>query len=368
MEETNNLTTVEPQQGNADIFAMLRRLWERRKVFYWLWPITFVLSAAFILSVPRRYTCEVILAPETQGAGGSGSLQSLASSFGFDMRSMSDADAIYPIIYPDVVASPNFLVKLFDVPVATSDRSFEGTYYKYLLNKHRQFFLKRWKGKIMKVINPPEPLPILGDKKPSDNDVDVFCLNRLQWYAIWLMRDDISCSVDKKTEVITFSVTAQDKLVCATMADSVCAALQSFITDYRTIKSRTDIAYYEEMMRNSYRDYQQASDRYISYVDGHKDMMLEKYRIEAQNLEGEMQLKYSAYTSFQKQYLATQARLQENTPVFTVLQSASVPLKPSGPKRTIFVLAMLILATGIACCVVCKDQLLQMMMSNNDEE
>ena len=367
MEETNNLTTVEPQQGNADIFAMLRRLWERRKVFYWLWPITFVLSAALILCVPRYYTCEVILAPEMQVSGTSGSLQSLASSFGFDMRNMSNADAIYPIIYPDVVESPNFLVKLFDVPVATADRSFEGTYYKYLTTVHRQLFLKRWKSKIMAVINPPEPLPMLGDKKASGNGVDVFCMGRMQWYAIWLMRDYVTCSVDKKTEVITFSVTAQDKLVSAIMADSVCAALQSFITDYRTIKSRTDLAYYEEMMRETYRDYQQASERYTNYVDSHKDMFLEKYRVEAQNLEGEMQLKYSAYTSFQKQYLATQARLQENTPVFTVLQSASVPLKPSGPKRTIFVLAMLILATGVACCVVCKDQLLQ-MMSNKDED
>jgi len=367
MEETTNLaTTVEPQQGNSDIIGLITTVWQRRKVFYWLWPITFVLSAALILCVPRYYTCEVILAPEMQTNGASGSLQSLASSFGFDMRNMSNADAIYPLIYPDVVESPNFLVKLFDVPVATSDRSFEGTYYNYLINKHRQVFLKRWKSKIMAVINPPEPLPILDGKRPASNGVDVFCMGRLQWYAIWLMRDNISCSVDKKTEVITFSVTAQDKLVCATMADSVCAALQSFIIDYRTIKSRTDIAYYEEMMRETYRDYQQASERYINYVDGHKDMFLEKYRIEAQDLEGEMQLKYSAYTSFQKQYLATQARLQENTPVFTVLQSASVPLKPAGPKRTIFVLAMLILATGIAFCVVCKNQLIQMMRSNDD--
>ena len=74
--------------------------------------------------------------------------------------------------------------------------------------------------------------------------------------------------------------------------------------------------------------------------------------------ETEMQIKQAAYTSFQKQYLATQARLQENTPVFTVMQSASVPLQPAGPKRMIFVLAMLFLATFVTGFVLCKDLLL----------
>ena len=41
--------------------------------------------------------------------------------------------------------------------------------------------------------------------------------------------------------------------------------------------------------------------------------------------ETEMQIKEAAYTSFQKQYLATQARLQENTPVYTIIQSATIP-------------------------------------------
>jgi uncharacterized protein involved in exopolysaccharide biosynthesis len=95
-------------------------------------------------------------------------------------------------------------------------------------------------------------------------------------------------------------------------------------------------------------------------VDSHSGINLEKYRIEAQNLETEMEIKQAAYTSFQKQYLATQARLQENTPAFTVLQSSTIPLKPAGPKRMIFVLGMIFFATIITACVICKDILIKM--------
>lgn len=359
--EENNMTEG-PQNP---IVAMVETLWRRRRVFYWLWPVTFVVSAALILSVPRYYTCEVLLAPEAQSVGSGGSLQSLASSFGFDMRSMSSQDAVYPQLYPSLLSSPDFLTKLFDVDVATADGEFEGTYYTYLSKRHRFVFWKRWKSKIIGWLTPKEPATIR--KNASEKTVDVFCLTKQQWNVVDLMQQNITCAVDKKTDAITIRVSAQDKLVCAIMADSVCAALQNFITDYRTVKNRTDLHYYEDVMNASYREYQEACNRYVRYVDSHSGMSLEQYRIEAQNLETEMQLKQSAYTSFQKQYLATQARLQENTPVFTVLQSASVPTQAAGPKRIIFVLAMLILATGAAFCVLCKDQLLDMIFSDKED-
>ena len=363
MEETK---TIQPDEQTNPIKAMFVTLWERRKVFYWLWPATFVLACALILCVPRYYTCDVLLAPEAQNVGASGSLQSLASSFGFDMRSMTSQDAVYPQLYPDLLASPDFLVNLFDTQVSTADGKYEGTYYDYLRTQHRFVFWKRWKYKVKSWITPQEPAPVLKNK--SDKKVDVFCLSKQQWNVLELMQQNIECTVDKKTDAITISVTAQDKLVCAIMADSVCAALQNFITEYRTVKNRTDLKYYEDVMNSAYGEYQEASKKYIRFVDSHSGINLEQYRIEAQNLETEMQLKQAAYTSFQKQYLATQARLQENTPVFTVLQSASVPKKPAGPKRMLFVLAMLVLATGVAFCVLCKEQLVALILAGNDED
>lgn len=355
MNENTNQTTI-------DIIALFKTLWNRRKVFYWVLPITFVVSSALILCVPRYYKCEVILAPETQNAGG-GSLQSLASSFGFNMNNMTGADALYPMIYPDIVSSPDFLVTLFDKQVVTTDGEYNGTYYNYIRTKRRAPFWTRWKGKLLSLITPrskENALPLT-----DTNSINVFSLNRMQKSVISYMQENITCTVNKKTEIITLSVNAQDPLVCAMMADSLCTALQAFITDYRTAKCRTDLAYYESVMEDAYQEYQEASNKYMRYADSHSGIQLEQYRIQARNLESEMQLKQSAYTTFQKQYLATQARLQENTPVFTVIQSASIPLKAAGPRRTLFVLAMLVLATGITCCVLCKDQLLAMFLSNN---
>ena len=348
----SNYQSYNPQNDQVDIIALFKLLWQRRKVFYWVWPITFVVSAALILCVPRYYTCQVILAPEAQSTGSTGSLQSLASSFGFDMRSMSKSDALYPLIYPEMVCSPDFLIKLFDVQVKTADESFEGPYYQYLQEKRKVVFWKAWRKKIGGLFA-REPQNILSD------NINLFNLSNEQWSVIKTMQHDISCVVNKKTQIITFSVTAQDKQVCATMADAVCTTLQNFVTDYRTQKARTDIEYYEDVMDKAYHEYQEASNKYILYVDSHTGINLEKYKIEARNLESEMQIKQAAYVTFQKQFLATQARLQENIPVYTAIQSASIPQKAAGPKRSFFVLIMLVLATCVAGGIICKDQLVK---------
>jgi uncharacterized protein involved in exopolysaccharide biosynthesis len=58
-----------------------------------------------------------------------------------------------------------------------------------------------------------------------------------------------------------------------------------------------------------------------------------------------MQMKYNLYTAMNTRLEAAMAKVQESTPVFTTLKSASVPLKPAGPKRIIFIVVWLFLTT-----------------------
>jgi LPS O-antigen subunit length determinant protein (WzzB/FepE family) len=67
-----------------------------------------------------------------------------------------------------------------------------------------------------------------------------------------------------------------------------------------------------------------------------------------------VQIKLGTCTAIAQQLQASKAKLQERMPAFTILQGASVPVKPSGPKRMVFVAAMLFLATVITSLVVCR--------------
>ena len=340
------------QEKTIDIVTMLKILWQRRKVFYWVLPITFVVSSALILCVPRYYTTSVVLAPETENNNDISSLEPLLSNFGIGIGSMSRQDAIYPQIYPKVFESPDFLTQLFATHVETNDGEFSGTYYEYITTHQKLPFWNKLFNAIKHLFASKEEMGQGGRPDAKKGNVEVFWLNRQQLSAVEKMKKDIICVVDKTPEIVSITVSAQDKLVCAMVADAVCVKLQHFMTDYRTQKAQVDIKYYEAVTEEAQREYTEAVDAYVSFVDAHSDLSLEKYKVESQKLSSEMETKFMAYSSFQKQYMVSQARLQEATPVFTVIKSASVPFKPAGPKRMIFVTMMVFLAFIVTIVVI----------------
>lgn len=168
---------------------------------------------------------------------------------------------------------------------------------------------------------------------------------------------NISCDVDKKTEVITIKVEDQDPLICATMADSVRVHLQDFITRYRTNKARIDVEHYEKLAVKSKKEYEYCAQIYSAYCDANQDVTLQSFLSKRDELENEMQLKFNTYSAMRTQLEAMRAKLQEKTPAFTTLQCATVPVKPAGPKRIIFILGMCFLATFITALWLARKQL-----------
>lgn len=325
-----------------------RTMWDllmaKRKSFYWGLSITFIVSSVLILSIPRYWKSKVTLSPETS-TGSLGGIGSLASSFGLDVGSNGAEDAIHPNLYPEVVKSKAFLVGLFNVQIQTSDNSYSGDYYTYLSKHRKQPWWKYIKVGIVRMTYLVRK-PNAGGRPGSSADaIDPFWLNRKQSGIVTLMQENIVCSVDKKTDVITIVVKDQDKLVAALIADSVRMHLQEHITIYRTQKAQQDVEYYNKMLEESYAEYKEAAEHHIQYIDSHSGMHLERYRAEAELLERERDTKFAAYESFKKQGMAASAKLQERTPVFAVLSSASVSEIPAGPKRLLFVAAMLILVS-----------------------
>ena len=62
------------------------------------------------------------------------------------------------------------------------------------------------------------------------------------------------------------------------------------------------------------------------------------------DLENEMQLAYNNFTATSASVLTAKAKVQEETPSFTTIQSATVPLGPSGPNTKLIMLVCLFLA------------------------
>ena len=343
-DETKNIEVME-EGSSIDFGKIFKDILRHKRLYLIVLPVAFILAVIYSLSLPNFYSCTVKLSPEMSRSRSAGGLASLASSFGVNLGSTSGigTEALFPTLYPDLVNSTDFKTSLFPVPVTIEGNKEKGesdrtmSYYDYLENEQKA----PWWSKAMKAF-----FSIFKSDEPEDGPekVDPFRLTKKQTGIVKAINKNVVCDVDKKTMVITINVTDQDPVICATMADTVKNRLQDFITDYRTSKARVDLEYNKKITAETKARYERARQRYAEFVDANQDIILQTVRQRQTDLENEMQLQYNAYTQVAAQLLAAEAKVQEETPAFTTLQSATVPVRKSGPKRAQMCLIFVFLA------------------------
>lgn len=225
--------------------------------------------------------------------------------------------------------------------------------------QHVRNFISELKCKII----PDKRQPVFKSTQEGKR-FNPFSLSRKESKVVENVQDLIECDVDIKTSVITIRVIDQDKLVCATMADSVRVRLQNNIINYRTQKARHNYDYYKGLSEKAKEEYDIAVKEYGDYSDSHLNTLSQVYISERDKLENEMRLKYQAYSTLIVQVQAAEAKVCEQTPVFTVLQCATIPQKPFKPKRMIFIMGMMILAIVCTSLYVAKDDIFFQLSDN----
>ena len=340
-EENKNI--IEEEESSIDFGKIFADLLKHKMLYVKVLPVAFVLAAIYALSLPNYYNCTVKLSPEMSGSRSVSGLASLASNFGVNLGSSSSgSDAIMPTLYPDLMNSVDFKTSLFQVPVTIEGDKEKGekdrtlSYYDYLSKEQKA----PWWSSATKAI-----FSLFSNREEKKEEaVNPFRLTREQTGIIKAIDQNVVCEVDKKTMVITINVTDQNPVICAKMADTVKTRLQNFITEYRTSKARVDLEYNRKIAAETKARYEKARQKYTEFADANQDIILQTVRQKQTDLENEMQLQYNAYTQVAAQLLAAEAKVQEETPAFTTLQSATVPVLKAGPKRAQMCLIFLFLA------------------------
>lgn len=326
----NSINEINIPKQDISFLTLIKLILNTWYVYAILFFASIIIGYLIGHNIPKTYTSKVQLAPETNNdLSKFGSLSGLASQFGVDMSSQT-SDAIVPDLYPTVVNSTKFIVGLCNIPVRSKDGKLRTDLYTYCSKFQKDtpwgnLFAKK-KGNI---------------KNEKENIINPFELTKEQSDVIEGIKGMIKCDVDKQTSVITIKATTQDPLISAILVDSVSNHLQRFITDYRTSKSRHEVQQTKKLLNEAKSKYKKIEQEYVSYADANEDLNLQSYISRRDELENEMQLRYNIYTQLQQQLQIAEAKVQERTPIYAVIEPATVPIKKSGPHTMLICIALI---------------------------
>ena len=352
MEENKHYTSPEHQPVSADDdelqidwMGILRQILAIRKTLYKAAGIGLILGILIALGTPKQYTVSITLSPEMGSSKSGNGLASMAASFLGGSVGADSPDALNATLAPDIVTSTPFLLELFDARVVSQDKKIDTTFTAYLDEQKSS-----WAGYILKLpgmaVGGIKSLFTDEEEKTTTVQEGAIELNEKDALKLEGLRKQISAEVDKKTAITTLSITLQDPKVTATMADSVVSKLQQYITTYRTSKAKEDCQYLEMLYKERQQEYYAAQQRYARYVDANSNMVFQSTMAERERLQNDMNLAYQVYSQVAQQLQVARAKVQEEKPVFAVVEPAVVPLQPSSTSRKVIVIGFIFLAVA----------------------
>jgi len=342
-------------QDNGEIsinFGEIFRVLKAYKLFIAILALVFAgFGALYALTKPNEYTATVKLLPELDSkaaGGGLGGLKSLAGLAGIDLGSTGGtSEAIRPDLYPNIVQSAPFLQEALKSQVYFSKKKKWMKTSEFLNSKESNAPLSLFEpGKEDKEAEKAGNERIQIPQNASSANLLNF--SKKEDATLTNLKGRISAEIDKKSGIITITVKMQDPVVAANLTSLSQTYLTQYVVNYRTEKSRKEMAFLENRQAEARKRYDQALHNFSTYKDQNRNVFLNVVKDQEKKLQYEVDLAFNLYSSLSTQLADAQVKIHRETPVFKVLEPVQVPLLKSEPKRSLITLGFMLVGIFLA--------------------
>lgn len=309
------------------------------------WGIAFgIIGTVYAFTAQKEFESKAVVLPEIASSGTLGKiggLGALAGLAGIDISQMNSTEAIRPDLYPNVTQSLPFVLFLLKQPVYISETKKTQTLQAYFESLNTGF--------LDKFFDSEEKVKPKLDPQQFSKAVE---LNMKQENLIKELQKRIITTFDRKTGIITINVKMPDPVVAATVARLSVEYLKEYVTTYRTDKTRKQLKFLEKQVSEAKGRVQSTEATLASYRDRNSFLVMNTAKVTEQRIQSEFMLAQNVYNGLVQQYEQMKIKVEEETPVFKMLEPPKIPLKKSEPKRVIVILIFTVI--GIILSIITK--------------
>lgn len=373
---TNNIKQTE-QKDSIELKELFDKIKRNRKTLIKSASIAFLVGVFFVVFTPKLYTTQVSLLSESGSKSpASGLMGQLGSLSGLDMGSLMGMDmggsgsvALTPDLYPEIVKSTTFLIEILQEEVYLQKKDLTLTVSEYLQNYTKPsisawpgYFLNLFKSKGKKA----SVIPVKEEGRPLN-------LSQADSDLIKSLASMIEINVIKsgggltggESKIIKVSIELQDPYVSALLTEKIIASLKQYIIDYHTSKEKKDLAFIEARYIEAKARYYNTQQILADYDDSNINVILASANTRRNRLVTENTLASGLYTGLAQKLEQAQILIQDNTPVFTVIEPAKIPLRKSKPKTIFTIISLTLIGLFVGTCIILWKEFVLPSFSKN---
>ena len=303
-----------------DIIELLKKLYKSRKVIIYTTIIFSAVGVAFALLSPVKYKSTTVFITQNQETGPS-SLSGVASLVGINLGSSSFGGEIPSTMYPQIIESVKFkrllLNKVIDKKNNLTLQNFIAEYYSI-------------------------------EEVKQDNTIDLgMTLSEEKYFKI--LTEILNVSVNLKDGFISISCEMPSAKYSAKVAKFSRELLQNIIIENKIETARQNLIFSEGQLIEKKKEFDDIYSKLAFFSDSNLNSVNSFVLNEKNKLESEFQIISAVVEEISKQVEQAKLQLKKDTPVFSTIQEAVIPIKRSSPKRTQLVIIFGFLGFIISC-------------------
>ncbi|WP_370088947.1 Wzz/FepE/Etk N-terminal domain-containing protein [Ekhidna sp.] len=350
MSEENKIV----QDDEIDLLELSRAIWSRRRFIVKITGIFTVLGLIIAFTSKVEYEASAKLLSESQEGslpdlGGLGGLAGLA---GFDLSSLGGGGQVLsPELFPEIVNSEPFLRKLINEPtyferLDSTLSSF--TYFKEIDRPSLLGYVAEY------TIGLPSKIKNMYTSRSnsSDRGLELTRYSKEDWSIMKNFAERISVEVESSTGLITIKVEMPDPIASAQISKLMLDELTNYITKYKVEKAKANLEFVRLEFEKAKSIYQLKQADVARFTNRNRNLTNALAQVEFKRLQNDMDISFEVYKSLASQLEQAKIHVNQETPVFTVLEPVRIPEDKSSPKRGILMIAFIISSLFISTAYI----------------
>ena len=301
---------MDNNSDEIDLIELLKTAWNGRKQIIIISFVFVLVGVAAALLSPVVYSSSTTFINSQTESSSSSGLSGVASLVGINLGGMSSGSEIPPTMYPQLGESIEF------------KRDLLNSY----IDEKEQIKLEDFLANYNDI-----------EKSVTENNNKLF-ISEYEDVLFNIINDVVSISVNQKDGFITITANMPNSEYAANTCINAREILQQTVINNRIKSAKQKLEYSEEQLNSKRIEFEEVQNKLAYFNDSNLNLVTSSVINERDKLEAEFQIINAVMIELSKQVEQRKLQVSEDTPVFSIVKEASMPVTRSYPKRTQMVL------------------------------
>lgn len=332
---------------SVDVKALTGTVWSNRNFVLKVTVVFVIIGIIIALLTPTGYKVEATLVPESQGIPAAGLLQQFGGFLGISGAQLgAKNNNLPPQLYPKVVNSLPYQVELLNKEITFAEPDTTVTAYTFFNKLYTPSIFTYIRAYTLGLPNKIKSL-FTGDKQiealPATVLQDsIITLTKHQLDMVEMMRGHVSISINESNGLIKLQVTMPDPQAAAELGEYSIDLLEQYVTNYRTRKAERYLQFVTEQTQKAREKLQEVQTRLAKFQDQNINLATAQAMTHLKRLESKYELFFNKYQGLAKQLQQAKLKVQQKTPILTVLNPIKLPVENYTPQVKLIIAIFLV--------------------------